>query len=109
MIEGSYYDFQPTIPYTYTQDLHTRHIHKGMIHAVFSRTKFRSIVIVETKTCYENSVTRRKNMATAEEVRRYALKKIQEARQKGDKTITFTALEIHKGMGLTQRFPLECH
>ena len=47
-------------------------------------------------------------MATAEEVRRYAFKKIQEARQKGEKTVTFTALEIHKGMGLTQRFPLVC-
>lgn len=39
-------------------------------------------------------------MATAEEVRRFAFKKIQEARQKGEKTITFTALDIHKGMGL---------
>ena len=47
-------------------------------------------------------------MATADEVRRYALKKIQEARQKGDKTISFTALEIHKGLGLNQRFPLVC-
>lgn len=47
-------------------------------------------------------------MATAEEVRRYALKKIQEARQKREKTVSFTALEIHKGMGLTQRFPLVC-
>ena len=47
-------------------------------------------------------------MATAEEVRRYALKKIQDARQKGEKTISFTALEIHKGMGLNQRFPLVC-
>ena len=47
-------------------------------------------------------------MATAEEVRRYAFKQIQLARQRGEKTISFTALEIHKGMGLNQRFPLVC-
>lgn len=47
-------------------------------------------------------------MATADEVRRYAFKKIQEAQQKGEKTITFTALEVHKGMGLYQRYPLVC-
>ena len=108
MVEENYYDAQPTIPNIYTQDIHTRHIHKGMTHAVFSRTKFRSIVIVEAKICCEKSVTRRKNMATAEEVRRYAFKQIQLARQRGEKTISFTALEIHKGMGLNQCFPLVC-
>ena len=47
-------------------------------------------------------------MATAVGFRQYAFKKIQEARQKGEKKISFTALEIHKGMGLNQRFPLVC-
>jgi hypothetical protein len=47
-------------------------------------------------------------LATADEVRRYALKKIQEARQKGDKTISFTVLEIHKGMVLNQCYPQVC-
>jgi hypothetical protein len=47
-------------------------------------------------------------MATAEEVRRYALKQIQAARLRGEKTITLTASDIHKGLGLKSRFPLVC-
>ncbi|HBG75087.1 MAG: hypothetical protein A2X25_14620 [Chloroflexi bacterium GWB2_49_20] len=47
-------------------------------------------------------------MATAEEVRRYVLKQIQTARQNGEKSISFSALEIHNGLGLKQRFPLVC-
>jgi len=69
------------------------------------------MVIVEMKIFCEISVTRWKNMATAKEVRQYVFKKIQEARQKGEKTITFTALEIHKGNGVESTLPsgLQCH
>jgi len=48
-------------------------------------------------------------MATADKVREYALITfIKPARNRGDKTVTFTATDIHKGMALQERFPLVC-
>lgn len=48
-------------------------------------------------------------MVTADEVRQYALiVYIQPARRRGVKTVSFKASDIHKGMGLKERFPLVC-
>ena len=47
-------------------------------------------------------------MVTANEVRKYALGLIQAARQRGERTITLSAADIHKVLGLKQRFPLVC-
>ncbi len=47
-------------------------------------------------------------MVSANEVRKYALGMIQAARQRGERTISFSALDISKGLGLKQRFPLIC-
>ena len=48
-------------------------------------------------------------MATAEKVREYArVTFIEPARSRGEKTVTFTSSDIHKGMGLKSRFPLVC-
>lgn len=48
-------------------------------------------------------------MATADEVREYALITfIKPARRRGDKTVSFTSADVHKGMGLKERFPLVC-
>ena len=46
---------------------------------------------------------------TADDVRHFALKSfIQPARERGEKTVSFTATDVHKGMGLQARFPLVC-
>jgi len=48
-------------------------------------------------------------IATSEEVREYVLVSlILPAKRRGIKTVTFTSSEIHKGMGLKDRFPLVC-
>lgn len=45
----------------------------------------------------------------ADAIRKYAkLKFVIPARQKGEKRISFTAGEIHKGVGLKNRMPLVC-
>ncbi len=47
--------------------------------------------------------------ATADDVREYALVSIiLPARRRGAKTVTFSAADIHNGMGLKERFPLVC-
>ncbi len=48
-------------------------------------------------------------MATADDVREYVLKTyIKPARQSRERTVSFTALDVHKGMGLQGRMPLVC-
>lgn len=48
-------------------------------------------------------------MTTANEVREYVIETIiKPARQRGNKSISFTSADIHNGMGLEQRFPLVC-
>ncbi|MCB2180198.1 hypothetical protein KQH54_03660 [bacterium] len=48
-------------------------------------------------------------MATANEVREYAkVVYIDPARRLGKSTVSFTSSDIHKGMGLSARFPLVC-
>ncbi len=47
-------------------------------------------------------------MVTANEVRKFALGLIQTARQRGEHKISFSALEISKGLDIKQRFPLIC-
>lgn len=48
-------------------------------------------------------------MAKANDVRNFALKNlIKPARQRGEKTVSFTSSDIHNGMGLKSRFPLVC-
>lgn len=48
-------------------------------------------------------------MTTADEIRRFVVKTyIQPARSQSEKTVTFTANDIHEGMGLQSRFPLVC-
>jgi len=48
-------------------------------------------------------------MATANDVRNFALKNlVKPARQRGEKTVSFTSSDIHNGMGLKSRFPLVC-
>jgi len=48
-------------------------------------------------------------MPTADEVREYALVAfVKPARRSGKRTVAFTSLEIHKGMGLKDRMPLVC-
>ncbi len=48
-------------------------------------------------------------MTVADKVREYALITfIQPARIRGEKRIAFTAMDIHKGMVLQERFPLVC-
>jgi hypothetical protein len=48
-------------------------------------------------------------MATADKVREYALVTfIKPARNRGNKTVTFTATNIYEGMELQERFPMVC-
>jgi 5-methylcytosine-specific restriction enzyme B len=48
-------------------------------------------------------------MATANDVRRYALVVfIEPARRRGENTVSFSAKDIHNGMSLDNRFPLVC-
>lgn len=48
-------------------------------------------------------------MATANAVREYVLKEfIEPARRQGKTTVSFTSSDVHKGMGLAQRYPLVC-
>lgn len=48
-------------------------------------------------------------LGTADDVREYVLVVyIKPARRRGAKSAKFTAMEIHKGMGLRDRFPLVC-
>ncbi len=48
-------------------------------------------------------------MATANEVRLYVFREIIEpARRQGKTNVSFTSSDVHKGMGLAQRYPLVC-
>jgi 5-methylcytosine-specific restriction protein B len=48
-------------------------------------------------------------MTTANEIREYVKKYfIIPARRRGERSITFKASDIHKAMGLEQRYPLVC-
>ena len=48
-------------------------------------------------------------MATANEVREYVLATfIKPARQRGQRTVSFTSRDMHGGMGLKDRMPLVC-
>lgn len=48
-------------------------------------------------------------MATAIDVRNYAIRNfVDPARRQGISSVTFTATDIHKGLGLERRFPLVC-
>lgn len=48
-------------------------------------------------------------MTTADEVREYIfVALIKPARRRGENKITFSSGNIHKGMGLRDRFPLVC-
>lgn len=47
--------------------------------------------------------------STADQIRKYAkITFITPARQKGQKSVSFSAIEIHKGLGLTDRYPAVC-
>ena len=48
-------------------------------------------------------------MTKSERIRQFAFENyIQPARSRGEKTAAFTSSDIHKGMGLTKRFPMVC-
>lgn len=48
-------------------------------------------------------------MASANEIREYARAKyIETARRRGQRTVTFSALDIHKGLGYKDRYPIVC-
>ena len=48
-------------------------------------------------------------MASATDIREYAFETyIQPARKRGEKTVTFSANDIHRGLGLNARYPLVC-
>lgn len=48
-------------------------------------------------------------MTTADEIRHFILKNfIQPARARSEKTVTFSAADIHDGRQLASRFPLVC-
>ena len=56
-----------------------------------------------------HAVSHPPKQATADEVRKYVkVHYIIPARQKGYKTVEFTAADVHKGMGLHSRIPLVC-
>lgn len=48
-------------------------------------------------------------MTTADEIRRFVVKTyIQPARSRAEKTVSFTAKDIHESMGLESKYPLVC-
>ena len=48
-------------------------------------------------------------MGTSNDVRQYALATyIQPARQRGEKTASFSSMELHTGLGLDAQFPQVC-
>jgi 5-methylcytosine-specific restriction protein B len=50
-----------------------------------------------------------KDHSDADEIRKYAkVKFVTPARQKGEKTISFSASDIHKGLGYNLRMPAVC-
>lgn len=50
-----------------------------------------------------------KDHSDADEIRKYAkVKFVTPARQKGEKTVAFSAYDIHKGLGYNSRMPAVC-
>lgn len=48
-------------------------------------------------------------MSTADEIRRFVIKTyIHPAHERAEKTVTFSAEDIHSAMGLKSRYPLVC-